>query len=583
MNEPNGPRALGGEMPRWSDLASGVPAAGGEPLAELVRRTMPDGARALVVGPHDPALLDLLVKRAGHVTYVLRSLPDAEQAADRYGSAEVVCGGFDRFDGSGSHEPYDVIIALDGLRRLVTPEHPESSWARFRDRLTGMLAVDGTLLLGVENPFGVHRLLAADGAEFDSVRNWQPAQALLAPSSFDLFVGGVAEAGLRVDRLYAGYPSSEQPGVLLGAGALSDDIAKDVAVSACRKGLAGRELLGDPCALVRQAFQGGQGERFAASWFAVARGAAAPVDGLPDVLVAEGPGAAEWSVPVELVLDRPWSRRPCPESLEPRTSGRVTRVPADLAGPYPRGDLLLDLLVEACAAADLVRLRALLTGYADWLAEEASGRRAAFATPGNVVLDGERFAMLDPGWAFAGPVPPEQVLARMLLSFAAVLATGAHSHPWPPTLTVHDLTDLLHVMAGRPADARLRGVAIQLEAEIGAAQAGLPASARDRLANALACGEVAVAAAPMGHRELLSAHRELTAGLRAVRSRAGWAERQLARKDKELAKQQVKIAKLEANLVSVRGSVSYRAGRVLTAPARRLAGLAGWTRSPGRR
>ena len=67
-------------MLAWSDLPQQRLADGG-PLAALAARLVPPGARVLVAGPHDPALLDQL----GHaeVTCLLRSHPDAVALAHR--------------------------------------------------------------------------------------------------------------------------------------------------------------------------------------------------------------------------------------------------------------------------------------------------------------------------------------------------------------------------------------------------------------------------------------------------------------------------------------------------------------------
>ena len=63
----------GGEMLAWSDLPQERLANGG-PLAALTARLVPRGARVLLAGPHDPALLDQLTH--AEVTCLLRSHPE---------------------------------------------------------------------------------------------------------------------------------------------------------------------------------------------------------------------------------------------------------------------------------------------------------------------------------------------------------------------------------------------------------------------------------------------------------------------------------------------------------------------------
>jgi len=148
---------IGGEMSVWSDLdGTHGPAPAGDPslfpLAGVV------SGRTLVAGPHDPALIDAIP--AGEITLLVRGVPDAEALAARYASRAgltICCGSLEKLTAT---PPYDTVVALDGLDRLLTTEAADLTWDETLTHLLSLLRPQGRLLLRVENMFGVHRLLA---------------------------------------------------------------------------------------------------------------------------------------------------------------------------------------------------------------------------------------------------------------------------------------------------------------------------------------------------------------------------------------------------------------------------------------
>jgi hypothetical protein len=259
----------------------------------------------------------------------------------------------------------------------------------------------------------------------------------------------------------------------------------------------------------------------------------------------------------------------------------VTRDPARLAGPVPSGRSLDELLLAACARGDLPGLRGLIRSYARWLADQAAGGELpgtlVFAETTNVVVAGDpgRFAVLDPSWELAGPVPFRPALGRLLRQFALRLVTGGHRHPWPSTLDLDGIAATLLAMAGYPGDRGLLGGAVLLEAELAAAREGLPAVGEARLIAELTQG---APPSPLSHRDALRAVRRLAAGLRQERGRADWLDARLhdaeavADRGKKL---EAECARRQAELRAVRRSASFRLGRMITFPvryARRVSG-----------
>ena len=63
---------------------------------------------------------------------------------------------------------YDVIVALDGLERLVGPDTAKLTWSEALHRLRDHLSPSGRLLLGASNAFGIERFTQPDGSNSPS-------------------------------------------------------------------------------------------------------------------------------------------------------------------------------------------------------------------------------------------------------------------------------------------------------------------------------------------------------------------------------------------------------------------------------
>lgn len=647
---PGGPavKRSAAEMPHWTDL-DGVPGpCRGRAVAALLGRVVTAGRRVLVAGPHEIALVAVLAGPGARVTWLLRSRRDALRAAEAPGPWEVVCGGPAALDG----QSYDLVVALDGLERVVSAEGRQSSWAQALDALTALLAPGGTLLLGVANPLGVHELTAATPSPHDHAdRHWDAPATVDPdrPGSADRLRDRLADRGLRVERLWLGFPDPTAPAVLLdarvaqgdpvlpagldglvtaalagawptiarartdGPAGAEDRAQKDGPARAHDRerndrqagaddraqtdGRAGaddrarnggstragatpveRPWLTDPRPIAADAVANGLGEAFAPLWLVLATRAAVgedgaePAENLPEIVYAEpaGPYAVTW------LISGGTRRVPPPAPARGVVYG-VDRDTALLDGPVPRGPGFEQVLLEACRRRDTPRVRRLLTAYASWLREqtaardEVDGAAAATAFDGLAVTAGG-LAPLDPSWS-AGVRPYPVVLARALRRFAVRLLTSGAVHPWPSTLDADALARVLTGAAGQHPDPVAVAAAVELEADLAAAAAGLDPEERAALRDRLTAVDTGTAPADGAYRELWLAHERLRGEFDHARAVVAEQRGTLRVRADELRAARGTIARLK-------GSVSFRLGRALLAPARLVAS---WGRALTRR
>ncbi|MGC4810932.1 class I SAM-dependent methyltransferase [Micromonospora sp. DT228] len=565
-------------MLAWSDLPRQRLADGG-PVAALAARLVPPGARVLVAGPHDPALLDQL----GHaeVTGLLRSHPDAVALAQR--AAHLVVGGP---AGLPDDETYDVVIAAAGLDPVESVEGARLGWDGVLARLVAALRPGGALVLRVDNPLGLHRLVATTpwyAGRDDSAWTIGGALDRTHPANRDQLRERLTAAGLRPGACWAAYADADAPTALLDADHLDSDTGSglfDAVLHGACAGFPSGTVLQDPSRLAVDALHAGRAADLAPGWLVLAHRPADPADptapavdrDLPVVLVQTGrPG-----IGVLEVLHGPsgwrWGRIATTETDLPAAAPFASREAAyrdagALSGPVPAGRLLRTLLLDAALRRDLATLRTLLHGYAGWLADQADtdGRipgAAALASADNVVVDGERYVVLDPSWRATEALPADVVLARGLWRFATALLTGGYAHPWPSTLDVAGLTVVLGGLAGHDLDRATVAEAVEAEAAIAAALHGLDTDGRLHLATELHA--VSPTDPPVGAgsyqqlREAWLRQREELARLAAL---TAWTEELLTSRERALRRAETTIGLLS-------GSLSYRVGRLAITPAR---------------
>jgi len=207
-----------GEMQPWTDYAGYRAPAGGEPLLALLDDLLPATAgRALIAGPHAVPLIELVAARAAALTVLVRSVSDAQElrAAVPAEHVTVITGAL---DGLVDVPSFDVVIAADGLDRVLGTDSPALDWPARWAELRRLAAPEALVVVAVENEFALTALYdrrPVDARHGDD--EWRPLHDDPArPTS----PRQVAEAlGERVTRLYATFDAAGVSHTLLDAAA----------------------------------------------------------------------------------------------------------------------------------------------------------------------------------------------------------------------------------------------------------------------------------------------------------------------------------------------------------------------------
>jgi hypothetical protein len=326
------PLMLGGEMPHWSDTGP----AGGPALTELAAAAR---GHTLIVGPHAFGLIDAVPAR--QVTVLVRGVPDAGALATRYASrpgVEVCCGSLAEL---AAVPAYDTVLALDGLDRAGSTESDGLTWDDGLAALLAVLRPGGRLLLGCENPAGLHRLLALPAGPADEDWGAPVFDDPGRPAGMAALRDRLTAAGLVVHRDYAAYPGPRSPRALISPAAFGDPALRGFLAGALRR--AGQDtepMLGDPRPVSVRLMESDLAAQLAPGWFVVA-GRGGPAAALPDAVVSSG----------------------TVHTLRRGTDGWTRTSPGGGPFPVPAGRNLLEALLAAIRGRDLPALRELITGW----------------------------------------------------------------------------------------------------------------------------------------------------------------------------------------------------------------------------
>ncbi|MET9269675.1 class I SAM-dependent methyltransferase [Kribbella sp. NPDC003557] len=408
---------IGGEMLNWSDLRPGDarPAAAGPAAAALLAASLTADDAVLLAGPHAVELVSAVASQVASADLLVRSAPDAEELAELLDGVkgQVFCGSVDRF-AAAEGESYDVIVALDGLERLVGPDTANFPWADALDRLRGRLRPGGRLLLGATNTFGFDRLIQPDiTAALPRDEDWARDTADRAPAGLKPLLTALQAAGFNTaeptgvartpviaedagttwvagttadaaqvwGRAYAVFPSLVRAEVAVSSVEGFAAVVAARAVAACNEG----PVLMDPYRVVLDAAAAELAFELAPAWYFL--------------VGAEGPAVL-------------------PEGVVP-------------AG---EGVLLEEHLLLALRADDQAELRRVIPGYVAWLGAGGAG------SPDNVIFDGSTYRLFGE--------PQELDVVEHLRRFAQRTLEGGSRQPWPAAADSHALTGRLAAMAG---------------------------------------------------------------------------------------------------------------------------------------
>ena len=387
---------LGAEMLNWSDLepADARPAVGGPVALELLDAVLGEASTVLVAGPHALEVIERIAGRAASTDVLVRSFSDGETIAERLEGkqARVFAGGLDRFGPEHGRSSYDVVVALDGVERLVGPDTAGLTWAVAVQRLRERVAPGGRLLLGTANSFGLDRLL--DVPRPPRADEWGRDVGEQAPATLDAVTDVLAGTGLATAATYSVFPDVTEPVLGFGGPASGYDAAL-VARATARRHAAGPKLA-DPYRTAYDAVAAGLGSALAPGhWFVLGDGT------------------------------------PLPERLG-MTDART-------------GELVEERLVAALRADDHQALRQTVIGYVDWLQAQDHATAAA-ATTDNVLTDGTSYSLLDTGTEAPGGTHGQLAVRHLARFVNRAMAAGTRL-PWTAGGTPRALTERLAAIA----------------------------------------------------------------------------------------------------------------------------------------
>ena len=514
----NNLRRMGGEMFAWSDrdLQRSEPLPRGAVLRHLLSQYAGPGRTVLVAGPHADEVVVALADSGAAVTWLLRSLIDAEDAARNHSRVTVLAGAAVKLDAA---EKFDLVVAADGVDRLNSAEGEQLTPAQLIDRLAETVQPDGVLLLVHDNRLGVHhtvRLEPGTRERLDS--EWYPADDendTQRPASQEQLAARLAESGLTVATSYAVFPEPGTPTVLVGEGLLGAVASPlrprlGTALSqAFAAAFRGRPVLSDPRRLVNRALRAGAEDTLAPAWLVIARGPGqAPVVERHALLIGDVQGtfayevtaSADGEVHTTVVepLEGPIEREGLRRVSEPTAPG------ADV------GYVLEEHLEHLAATSDLRQMRVELAQYDTWLRAQAQdgllAGPVALAGLADVFVAEHGPSLLPTRWEPIEPVAVDTAEIRAVWQFAVQLITSGQPHPWSLTSNAVDLTATMLGMVGLAIDADRVRDAVDLHVRIEAADYGLSLSDQhDRRLQLLAVSPGAAQIDVAGYRELTEA------------------------------------------------------------------------------
>jgi hypothetical protein len=332
------------------------------------------------------------------------------------------------------------VVALDGLDRLISAEGSDRPWDEILGLLVALLRPGGRLVLGVENLFGLHRLVALPSQPSDAewvVADEHDPSRPRSGGPFGLRTR-LASAGLGVVAELAAYPfpMADPLAVLVGSGFLRNpDFSGFLEARLSAAVAATKDVLADPRRLATGAVRNGLVAELAPGWLVLAEKKDPAVAGAAGDAPQPGSAAAPdpWTGGAFLSGGAADSSAIWPDAVIV-VDGRVQEIRLPDSS-VQRGRTLEDLLLAACQRRDLPAVRELLAG---WLGGAAAGVQA-----GQVVVDADgRHTGLAPA---AHPIVA-------LREFAAEVIRGGYAHLWPAPTGEAELTAILAGMTGRELD-----------------------------------------------------------------------------------------------------------------------------------
>jgi hypothetical protein len=413
-----------GEIQPWTDYTGRRSPAGGATLLALLDDLLPQrAARTLIAGPHGTDVIELAVARGAAVTVLVRAVSDATdlRAAIADPAVTVITGAL---DGLVDVEPFDVILAADGLDRVLGADSPPLNWPQRAAELLRLATPEALVVAAVENEFaltGLYDRRPADARHGDD--EWRPLHD--DPERPTSPAQAAAAFGPRLGRLYAAFDAAGLIHTLLDAEAAASTRpgrpGARLAVAGLAVSAAHTPLLAPVADGADAATRAGLLGAVAPGWLAVlgpggATHTAYAASG-GGVLLADLDGTG-WAMSVR--------------AGEGETPAGVVFDTGLVATRLPDTDSVETLLFRLAAAEDVPGFRAFAARLGTW------------ADPDGLILlddlfpDGDGFTRGVLGWRAPEGASPAELLAAAYHRLRDRLVGAHRRHPWPPWMSQGD-------------------------------------------------------------------------------------------------------------------------------------------------
>lgn len=535
-----------GEMQPWTDRTAHQPA-----LAALLTEVVPANRRTLIVGPHSPLLIESVLEHSADVTILVRSVSDAQQLAEDFGPClQVVAGAL---DGLTSAQPFEVVVAADGLDRVLGYDSGDLSWTERMDALAALAAPDAVVVIGLENEFALVNLLDSRPAdERHGDDEWRPLHNdPTRPVSVDQLASALPWSA----QVYADFGSRTFVTAEVAAAARPGELPTRLAAEALEA--LDVPLLSPIDQGVDSAARAGLLPAIPTGWLAISGTRATH-----DLYVQTGPSV--------LTADRAptgWhttlASPPAASSEASPSEASATTLAFDsgvVPAEVPGGVTVESVLIRLAAAEDVPAFRKLAARLGEWVTDSPVVLRWD-----DVVVDGDSFAHGVSPWVTAEPTGKEDLLAAAWYRFHDRLIGQHRRHPWPPWMVGDDLVSAWLGMSGveplesvpatspdtPPASAVQVARGKQLAEEL-----ALVLETRERTAPDV---RSALAAAERAQQELV----ELKGHVFGLERTLGFRNKAMKTRENRIRELRTQLQKLTVDHDRIRGSRTYAVSRVI--------------------
>ena len=414
----SGVQVVRGEMQPWTDHTTPRPA-----LAALLTDVVPANRRTLILGPHAPQLIESVLAHSADVTILVRSVADAQQLGEDFGPClQVIAGALDGLQ----TEPYDVIIASDGLDRVLGYDSTDLSWTARLAALAALAAPDAVVVLGLENEFSLLNLLDSRPAdERHGDDEWRPLHDdPTRPVSVDQLKSALPWAS----EVYADFGSRTFVRADVAATARPGELPTRLAATALES--ADAPLLSPAAEGTDTAARAGLLAAIPTGWLAIV-GAQPPHDlyaQTADTVLTATQTLTGWDTTI---------------TGDPSPTPTLTFDPSVVPTTVPSGVSVESVLFRLASAEDVPAFRKLAADLGEWVTTSR-----VIVRWDDVIYDGDSFAYGVSGWVAEESVEKEDLLAAAWARFHDRLLGQHRRHPWPPWMLGDDLVSTWLGMSG---------------------------------------------------------------------------------------------------------------------------------------